>query len=168
MKLIEALKKIKDLQRQADEYVNQVKKHCAISSMDTPMYPDQKGQIHKWIQAHKDTLQEISRLKLAIQQTNLNTQVTINLNGKDITKSLSEWIIRRQQLVKEELKMWNCITDRGITEGQAKGPTGDPIEIKIIRYYDPGKRDEMRALLSEEPSIIDGKLEIVNAVTDLI
>jgi hypothetical protein len=113
-------------------------------------------------------MKEILRLRIAIQRTNLATSVTIELDDKVITKTIAEWIHRRRDLAQEEQSMWNCLTDRGIAEGIVKGPTGDPVEIKIVRFFDPGERDNKRELYQSEPMIIDSRLEVVNATTDMI
>ncbi|MBE9572557.1 MAG: hypothetical protein IMF11_18180, partial [Proteobacteria bacterium] len=125
-------------------------------------------QVDSWVQAHSDILKEILRLRIAIQQTNLVTRVTVELGGRIVTKTIAEWIHRRRDLAEEELSMWNCLTDRGIKEGTGSGPSGDPMEFKIIRFYDPGLRDTKRELYQSEPMIIDGRLEVVNATTDMI
>lgn len=168
MKIIEALKQTKDLQRKADDLKQLVKENCALSNMDTPKYSDQARQIREWVQSHTDIIKEISRLRVAIQKTNIMTDVTIELDGKQVTKSIAAWIHRRRDLAGEDLSMWNCLTDRGIREGIGKTPTGEEYKVSIVRFYDPGTRDTMRGQLASEPSLIDAKLEIVNAITDLI
>lgn len=168
MKIIEALKKVKDLHRKADDLKTLVRDHCAISSLETEKYKGQKNQVSKWMQSHSDILKEILRLRLAIQKTNIETDVTIELDGKSVTKSIAAWIHRRRDLANEEFKMWNQLTDRGVTEGYSKGPTGDVIEVKINRFYDPSERDRNKDAFSSEPYLIDARLEVVNAITDLI
>ncbi len=172
MKIIEALKKVKDLRRKADDLRTLVKAHCARSSIETDKYEKQDEKVAGWIQAHSDLLKELLRLQIAIQKTNLETEVTIDLQGtsvvKPVTKSIAEWIHRRRELSHIEFNMWNSLTDRGITEGMGNSPSGDPVEIKIVRFFDPSERDEMKDALLSEPSTIDGRLEIVNAITDLI
>ncbi len=169
MKLIEALKGIKDLQRKADDLEDKVKQHCAITSKQTPEYGDnQEKKINGWIQAHKDIVKEILRLRIAIQRTNLSIAVAIEIGDKKIAHSIAAWIHRRRDLAGLELSMWQTLTDRGITEGAIKYQSGDMEDIKIVRYFDPVRRDNMKELLTSEPSIIDGRLEIVNATTDLI
>jgi len=168
MKIIQALKLCKDLEKKADDYIAMVRDHCAISSVETQKYADQKEQVRQWIQGHSDILKEILRLRTAIQRTNLQTNVTVELQGKQVTKTIAEWIHRRRDLANKEMALWNAIGDKGIKEGMANGPSGQPIEIKIVRFYEPGKREEMRMALSSEPSTIDAHLEIANAVTDLI
>jgi len=168
MKLIEALKKIKELQKKAEDLRNLVKNHCARSSLETDKYPEQAKKVAGWIQSHSDILKEILRLRVAIQKTNLNTNVTIELGGKGVTKTIAEWIHRRRDLATEELSMWNCLTDRGVVEGMGKVPTGDTVEVKIVRFYDPSERDNKKELYQAEPITIDSKLEVTNAITDLI
>jgi len=168
MKIIEGLKKVQDLQRKAEDIRTLVGANCAVSNLETPKYDDQKTQVSEWIQAHTDVLKEILRLRIAIQKTNLETLVTIDLGGVHVEKSIAAWIHRRRDLANEDLNMWKKLTDRGIQEGVGKGPTGDPMEIKILRFYDPVERDNHKELYASEPSTIDGRLEVVNATTDLI
>lgn len=168
MKLIEALKKQKYLLRKAEDIRQKVKNNCARSSLETDKYPDQAGQIQGWLQSHSDIIKEISSLRYYIQKTNLVTSVPIQLGSKVVTKSIAEWIFRRRDLALEELKMFQCLTDRGIKEGLGTGPSGDELSIKIVRFYNIVERDKTRERLQEEPMLIDGALEIINATTDLL
>lgn len=168
MKIIEALKQIKDLQKKAEDLKAKVAKHSAYLSYETPMYQDQKKQVSEWIQVHSDVLKEILHLRVSIQKTNLETNVTMILGGKSITKSIAEWIHRRRDLASSECKMWQQLTDRGLREGKVTQSTGETMEVKIARCYDPVERDNNTDLYINEPSIIDARLEIVNAVTDLV
>lgn len=168
MKIIEGLKKIKDLQRKVDDLRNLVKRNCARSTLETDKYKDQEGKVSGWIQSHSDIIKEILKLRISIQKTNLQTSVSIEIDNKTVTKTIAEWIHRRRDLADAELLMWRCLTDRGIEEGAGKGPSGDPIDIKIVRFYNPEARDSRIDLYQSEPIIIDSKLEITNALTDLI
>jgi hypothetical protein len=42
------------------------------------------------------------------------------------------------------------------------------MDIKIIRKYDPEIRDAKIAMYKSEPNLIDSKLEVINAITDLL
>lgn len=169
MKIIEAMKKTSDLQRKASDLHDKIQRYCADYTHETPKYGDrQREQIDEWLQAHNDVVKEILRLKIAIQRTNLATQVSIELGGKTVTKSIAEWIIRRRELAEVQLKCWQSVGDRGLTEGYAMMSSGEKQVVKIRRYYDPKQRDEMVELYRSEPSIINGTLEVVNAVTDLL
>lgn len=168
MKIIEALKKCKDLVRKADDLKVKISKNCADIDFETPLYTDQRGQVSEWIQAHGDVLKEILRLKHLIQKTNVSTPVSIEVDGKTVTKSICEWIVRRKYLIPIQLNMYSSIGDRGLKEGSFQQTNGLTSQAKIRRYYDPQERDKKMESLQQEPFLIDSRLEIVNATTDLV
>lgn len=169
MKLIEAMKKIKELQIKASDLRKKVGTYCADQTHETPVYGErQKEQISEWVQAHSDVLKEILKLRLAIQKTNIQTEVVVELGGKPVTKTIAEWIHRRRDLATLEQTMWNGIGDRGLKEGNVKTSTNETIEVKIRRYYDPVARDNNVELFRTEPSVIDRTLEVSNAITELV
>lgn len=168
MKIIEAMKQIKDLQRKADDLKRKIGAHSADLDFETPLYENQKGQVAEWLQAHSDILKEVLRLRIAIQRTNLETMVTITVGGKAVTKCIAEWIHRRRDLAGEEYKAWSQLTDRGLKEGTITQSTGQLKEVKIRRYFDPLTRDQKIDEFRSEPHNIDATLEVVNAITDLI
>jgi hypothetical protein len=168
MKIIEALKKTQELQRKASDLRIKIAKHSAHLNYETPMYKNQKQQVSEWLQAHSDILKEILRLRVDIQRTNLATDVDIELGGKVVTKTIAEWIHRRRDLADTDLTAWQVLSDRGLKEGKTKNSAHEEVEVKIVRCYDPAERDRMMDLYSSEATTIDAKLEIMNAVTNLI
>jgi hypothetical protein len=168
MKIIEALKKEKDLARKIDDLKGKIRQHCALSSLETPEYgKDQTKKVDGWVQSCRDLIKERLTLRVAIQKINMETSVSIEIGGKTVTKTIAEWIHRRRDLAGLEKSVYECLTDRGINEGLANGPGGTPMEIKIERFFNPESRDERLFELGEEPALIDAKLEVVNAVTDI-
>lgn len=169
MKLIQAMKKLKDLNQKAEDLRGKVSQFCADLTIETPVYPDQRGKISEWIQAHGDLLKEILSLRVAIQRTNITTPVTIEIDGKQVTKSIAEWIHRRRDLAKLEMEIWSKLGDRGLREQNVQtSPAGPVTEVRIRRYFDPQEKDRRLALYRSEPSVIDATLEVVNATTDLL
>lgn len=168
MKLIEALKKVKELLKKADDLQMKIAAHSADMDYETPTYENQKEQVASWIQAHSDILKEVERLNYRIVKTNILTKVSIELGGHFIEKSIAEWITRRKLLANKECAAWRSLTDRSLKEGLVNQTNGVQMQVKIRRYYDPKERDKKVALFSEEPSLIDSKLEISNCVTDLL
>lgn len=169
MKLIEAMKQLKDLKTKADDLRDKVGRFCADLTIQTPTYPDQKGQVTLWMQAHHDVVKEIARLRTSIQKTNLETAVTISLDGRQVTKSIAHWIHRRRDLAGMEQQVWQKLGDLGLKEQNMQTVQGGSMtEIRIRRYFDPVERDKHVESYRSEPSIIDATLEITNAVTDLI
>lgn len=168
MKIIEALKITKDLLKKADDLKDKIHKHASDLDCETPVYPDQKEQLARWIQAYGDILKECLQLNYRIAKTNLVTKVTIELDGKQVEKSIFEWILRRRKLSEMEMTMWRGVGDKGLREGAINQSNGTTMNVKIRRYFDPKERDHKLSELSSEPSRIDAKLEIVNCVTDLV
>ena len=176
MKLIEAMKQKEDLLVKAADLRQKINRHCAYLSYETPTYgtyDSQKDQVRAWLQAHRDILQEVSRLRLAIQRTNVDTEVTIELGGKQVTKTIAEWIVRRGSpknpgLADLDRQAWNTLGDKNLKEGRGESTEGVTVDIRILRCFDPAERDTMVELFRSEPAKIDGVLEIINAVTDLI
>lgn len=176
MKIIEAMKQCKDLLRKAGELRSKAEEHAADLDLHTPRYgtyDEQRAKVSEWLQGHESTTQEICRLKTAIQRTNLATSVTIELGDKAVTKTIAEWVYRRRELSKLDLTAWSGLIkiERSgrVQEGTIKGMDGETgREVKIRRYYDPKTRDAKMDMYASEPSVIDGRLEVTNAVTDLI
>lgn len=168
MKLIEAIKKIQELQKKADDLRGKARLYCAHLSVEKPVYDNQVEQVKSWIQAHHDILKEISDLRVAIQKTNLATMVEIEVGGTKVTKSIAEWIHRRRDLASAESAMWEGLTDRSLKEGVVKNSQNETVQIHIVRYYNPGERDKNIDVFRHEPGLIDRTLEVKNCVTDLI
>lgn len=169
MKIIEAMRKIKTLTVKAEDLRGKIAQFCADLTIETATYPDQKAKVSEWLQAHGDILKEILGLRVAIQRTNLATYATVELDGKQVTKTVAEWIHRRRDLAKLDLDAWSKLGDRGLKEQNVQTtPGGAVTEVRIRRYFDANERDAKRTAFQAEPSTIDGVLEIVNATTDLV
>lgn len=174
MKIVEALKQKKDLMRKAEDLRKKIAQAAADLDIEIPAYEDQAEKVKGWLQAHTDISKEILRLSIAIQRTNLATKVTVELGGKAVTKSIAEWIHRRGEKGKKlglaglELCAWQQLSDRGLKEGQIKQSSGELRDVKIRRYYSPEQRDKMLDQLQSEPLMVDARLEVANALTDLI
>lgn len=169
MKIIEAMKQIKDLQLKIADIKKKVAAHCADMDFETPTYgADQKKQIDEWLQSIHDMIVTILERRIAIQRTNLATPVTIEIGGKQVTKSIAEWIHRRRDLAENEREAWAGLTDKGLRESRVKTTAGDDKVVTIRRYFDPKTRDEKIELYRSEPSKIDATLEVINAITDII
>lgn len=169
MKLIQAMKKLKDLAIKAEDLRKKVSMYCADLSIETAQYADQKRQVSEWLQGHSDVLKEILSLRVNIQRTNIATPVAIELGGKQITKCIAEWIHRRRDLAKLDMAAWSTLGDRNLKEQNVQTAPGGPVtEVRIRRYFEPTERDAKLELYRSEPSVIDATLEVVNATTDLV
>lgn len=169
MKIVEAMKRVKSNKEKIDDLQKRIAGVSAHLSHETPMYgADTAAKISEWAQACDDLSQENVRLLTAISRTNLATRVDIMLGGKSVTKSIAEWIWRRREYAALDLKTWQSMTDRNLKEGLMNTSTGVPMEVKLVRNYDPERRDKKIAEYKNEAHEIDASLEVINAITDLI
>ena len=168
MKIIEAMKRIKNNKEKVVDLQNKIGLHCANLNHETPLYgTETKSKIEEWAQSCTDLSKENIRLLCAIQRTNIKNQVTITLSGIPVTKTIAEWVWRKREYAATDLKTWALMTDRNLKEGVVSSSTSIPVELKIQRHFDPELRDEKMAIYRSEPHEIDSALEIVNATTDL-
>lgn len=169
MKIIEAMKRVKQNKEKIVDLQKQIGLFCANLNFETMTYgAETPNKIREWLQACDDTTQENIRLLVAIQRTNNVTPVTISLAEKSVTKTIAEWVWRRREYAKVDLQTWSMLTDRNLKEGMGNNSSGTPVEVKIVRHFDPVRRDKMVAMYKSEPHEIDAALEVVNAVTDLV
>jgi len=169
VKIIEAMKRVKQNKEKIADLQGKIGQFCANLNFETPTYgADTTAKITEWLQACNDVTQENVRLLCAIQRTNITTDVTITLGEKPVTKTIAEWVWRRREYAALDLKTWRMLTDRNLKEGMGQNSSGTPVEVKLIRHFDPVRRDKMTAMFQAEPHEIDAALEVVNAVTDLV
>lgn len=169
MKLIEAMKRVKMNKEKITDLQQKINASASNLSHETPVYgPETFDRIKEWLQSCTDLTQENVRLLVAIQRTNLQTLVKIDINGKVLEKSIAEWVWRRREYAALDFQTYKALNDRGLKEGFMNQSTGQTMEIKIVRNYDPNVRDEKLSEYKSEPTLIDGSLEIINAVTDLV
>lgn len=169
MKIIEAMKKVKANKEKIADLQARIGNVCANLSHETPVYGTETAiKVREWLQSCDDITQDNVKLLCAIQRTNLATSVSIDIGGKSVAKTISEWVWRRREYAALDLVTWSKLTDRGLKEGSGNTSTGVPFEVKIVRHYDPVKRDDMMGMYRAEPHAIDSALEVVNATTDLI
>lgn len=174
MKIIEGMKRIKELTIKQEDLRDKISKHCSHLSHENPVYgTETPEQVKQWLQAHEDIGKEIIRLRMAIQKTNLATEFPVELGGKNVTKTIAEWLIRRGTpqnpgLANADREAWAKLSDRGLQGGTIKDSMGQLTPVTIVRNFDPTQRDEKINMYMHEPSQIDAALEVANAVTDLV
>lgn len=169
MKIIEAMKKIKANKEKIEDLQGKIGQYCANLNFETPTYgTETPNKIREWLQSCDDISKDNARLLVAIQKTNLATPVTIQLGDNSVTKSIAEWVWRRREYAAVDLATWSKLGDRNLKEGQTVNSTNEKVDVRIVRHFDPVQRDKMVAIYRSEPYLIDGSLEVVNAVTDLV
>lgn len=176
MKLIEALKDQKSTLRKMEDLRRKIASHCADLDVMQPTYgsaQEQEKKISEWLQSHDDLALKLTDLKKKIQNTNLQTLVTIKVGDKDITRSIVEWIIRKREIIDLQLLAYSSLNDRGLSEKGLRA-MGSPDEAKKLQnarvrfYFNASTRDQTIETLKTEKESIDKALEITNATIELI
>ncbi len=170
--IVEALKMKKRLTRKLEDLRGKIRDNCAQMDNEKPVYgsiEDQRKIVQGWIQSHRDLVKKLEELSILIQKTNLATFVEISLGGKAVKKTIAQWILRRLQFASQDEALYKVLTDRRLQDATGFAPDGKTkVDYKVVRYFDPVERDKFVDIYRHEPSMIDSKLEVVNATTNLV
>lgn len=170
MKIIEALKNLKTIQKRMEKNCAEITRYCAYVSTEIPAFETedkQKIEVAGRIQANLDLEAEYLRLKRAIEQTNLAVKITIGTRTYTITELIS---------IKRVLGKYHASTYAALDPQSAMNRLNDVFRKGGVDGINPAKvivlykeEDKNRNLRDWEDfmSQIDGKLEVLNAETEL-
>lgn len=176
MKLIEAMKELKLIQKRIDRNKEQIRQHAAYHTVAGPAFgngdvekgdAEQRETVRKLLQSSFDLVQRSLDLKAAIDRTNLDTL----LEHKGKTHSIHALIILRRQLGQQIVQVIASQTPEPAINQlnnvlrQGIDATNPP---RLIQCFDEAKRNEDMKFWQEFVEEIDARLEVVNATTDVI
>lgn len=171
MKIIEALKNLKTIQKRIEKNCLQIKEYCAYVSTETPPFETlekQTSEVNSLVQANMDLEKEYLRLKKAIELTNLNVTVTIG----ERTYTITELISIKRVVSKLHLATYQSLNPAmAIAKLQQVFARNVQVDAsnppKIVVTFKEEERNKSIREWEEFVEKIDGKLEVVNAETDL-
>lgn len=175
MRLIEAMKSVKHTLRKMEDLKKKVSMYCADLDCMQPTYGDaneQKKKVSEWLQMYHDLALKLTEIKRDIQNTNLNTPVTIKVGDDPVTRSIAEWVIRRREIIDLEVALYSVLSDRGLADKSLM--TRSMLEDNKVKnarvrfYFDASERDKRLETLKTEKESIDTTLETINATTEVI
>jgi len=167
--LIEGMKELRLILKKMQGNNTRVTEYASLVSTEKPYFDskvDQKNKIKALIQANMDLLQRYLDVKKAIERTNLRTIITIG----NKQHSVSELLVLKRVLGKYALDTYNSLND---TQARAKmdafrRSASPDREILIERMYEEEEKHQALRYWQEFLSDLDGRLEVVNATTELI
>jgi len=169
MKLIEAMKAVKANKEKIVDLQRKITENCANLTHETPQYGvDTLDMVASWVNSCTDLSVDNIDLLLAIQRTNLATNVSMVIGPDTIERCIAYWVWRRREYAASDQATYKCLGDRGLKEGKMPQSVGPPVEIKIQRHFSPAQRDVKIDRYRSEPHIIDATLEVINATTELL
>lgn len=169
MKLIEAMKEVKLLEKRIERNLTQIQQYATYNTITGPAFESadiQREEVAKLIQANGDLVTRAITLKGAIDRTNLDT--IVEHHGKKL--SIHELILLRIKWghymvgTYKSLNTTVGMNQFNLVSRQGVDATNPP---KLITLYDEQKKNEALKYWQELIEDIDATLEVVNAVTDL-
>lgn len=172
MKIIEALKNLKTIEKRIEKNCQQIGEYAAYVSVEQPAFETeerQRQEVASLVQGNLDLAKEYLRLKTAIEFTNLNTKVSIGHRENTISELIT---IRRTSgkfvtmthnslhAAKAMQKLQQVFSRPGGVDAQNPA--------KVIPLYSEADKNKALREWDEFFSAIDGKLEVVNAETELL
>lgn len=169
MKIVEALKTMKLLEKRIKRVAEEITQYAAGVSHEPPPLGSAKEQashVASLLQSGKDLVHEYESLTQRLHRTNLDT--TVNYGGVECT--IAELLIERRKtgaafLLLLAAQKPDAAVERAERLARAQAlPEG----AHIVLYYDDKRRLDGIRHLRDRVEGIDGFLEVVNATTDLV
>ena len=156
MRILQALKKIKHLDRKKEKNVKRIKRWCSYLTSDGEPPYDLAG-ITNLIKSANDLIVERNRLRHQIHKT--NATVTVEFQGQEMT--IDELIILRTLTLTSKIEVQKAMRRKEKNYGHEK-------DDKVIMQYDPMLRDKKIDSLECVMDEVDALLDHVNISTELI
>ena len=167
MKIIEGMKRLRVIEKRMESQRNAVTEYASKLSTEMPRFQtkeDQAKEVASLIQSNNDLCAEDLRIKRSIEYTNL--KVTVELQGK--AYSISDLLVVKRKLADRMVATYRALNDTVARDRLRNAPKFDGETPKVeILYDERTKLDNIRKW-QDLADIIDSRLEVINATTDLI
>jgi hypothetical protein len=167
MKLIEAMKKMRVIEKRMARKMGSINAYAALVSSEKPYFESesaQKKEVQSLIQANHDLMEEYLNLKRAVEITNLVTTVTI----EGLTESISAFLVIKRKFAQMMVNTYGALNDDAAAQRLRQTPPVEGQRLHVIRLYDEKDKLENMRKWMDIYEAIDAKLEVVNATTDLV
>jgi len=155
MTIIQALKKIKHLDRKIGKNMDRITRWCSYVSDEEPMY--NADDIRKLLQATKDLTFEKNALRHALHKTNILEGV--EYNGKML--SIDELIIMATLTIPAEIDTLKLLRRKEKQYHHDK-------DVKVVLQYDTHERDKRIDHLENLMDELNVLLDNINITTEII
>ena len=168
MKIIEALKKLKVIEKRMEKNRVQITQYASMISTERPIFDTeekQRKEVSSLIQANIDLMKEYLSLKGKIEKTNIT--VTVEMGGVQYT--LSDLLLIKRKMAKVMMSTYEALNP---STGQSKmrhaSISSGERAPQVVQLYD--EKDKITGLDKWQDLYhnIDSRLEVINATTDLV
>ena len=176
MKIIEAIKEfpliVKKMQANAEKIQQYASSTSFAEDMPFGTPEGQKREVASLVQANLDLHSHYMHLVRSLAYT--NTQVIVAIGGEH--RSIVEWLHVRgagkisavaTEMLAQTYKCLNTSTANAQLRTNQKADISEK-PLQVFRFYDQKDADAKLAALSDLRAVIDSKLEVVNATTELM
>lgn len=167
MKLIEAMKKLKVIEKRIIANSHQIQEYSSCVSTEKFAFETedaQRGQVKGLLQSCEDLFQEYLELKQRIELTNL--KVIVEIGGKK--RTISDLLVIKRRLANLMLGAYSSLSTRAADTRLRNAPTIGEQKPQVIRLYREEERNESLRKWQDLVDNIDSRLEVVNATTELM
>jgi len=168
MKIIEALKKLKVIEKRMEKNRQQITQYASMISTERPIFDTeekQRKEVSSLIQANIDLMKEYLDLKRKIEKTNIN--VKIEMGG--VQYSLSDLLLIKRKMAKVMMSTYEALnTSTAQSRIRNVSVSSGERAPQIVQLYD--EKDKIAGLDKWQDLYhnIDSRLEVINATTDLV
>jgi len=169
MTITEGLKKLRLIEKRILKNCAEIEKYSSLLSNEKPIFDSeskQREEVAKLIQANKDLELEYCRLKARIDYTNLVTYVQIEGHNRTI----HDWLLVLRKTGSLMIKTFNSLSTQEARRNQHRYTSSSDKTPTVIRLYNENeKRNGQREWEDlTAGKIIEGRLEVINATTQLL
>ena len=167
MKIIEGMKRLRVIEKRMESQRNAVTEYASKLSTEMPRFQtkeDQAKEVASLIQSNNDLCAEYLRIKRSIEYTNL--KVTVELQGK--AYSISDLLVVKRKLADRMVATYRALNDTVARDRLRNAPKFDGETPKVEVLYDERTKLDNIRKWQDLADIIDSRLEVINATTDLI
>lgn len=168
MKLIEAMKRLRVIEKRIGGNSTSITLYASSVSTEKPLYETesaQRAEVMSFIQSSQDLLAEYLKLKRKIEETNLRTIVEIG----GIKYAISDLLVIKRKMANLMVRTYRALNEeQGDKRKVSAGLGPDGQRPHTVRYYDEKEKNEGLRHWQDLYDNIDSRLETVNALTDLV
>lgn len=166
MKLIEAMKELKLIEKRMEKNAEQITKYASGLSNEKEIFGSdskQRAEVQALIQSNTDLFYNYIKLKKAIEKTNMETIVSFSIGDFSIT----ELLVIKRKMSSYITSTYNALNTK-VADSKYYTLKTEKADINIVRYYEEEEKNKNLNKWQNFFESIDGRLEVVNATTDLI
>ena len=169
MRIVEGLKRRRVLEKRMDSTTEEIAKYASKVSTEKAAFgsdEDQRKEVASRVQSNLDLAKQILDISRRIELTNRRTMVTID--GQ--TLPVADWLMLKRQLGERVMATYKALNTRSADRRRAevRGVGPDSGAVHVERMYDEANKNKQLRVWEDRLAAIDGRLERVNADTELV